>query len=117
MFSSFVENFLEALKVKNSPKSVEYSKAELAFWELIFTKIQKFRFCFNINWLKRRMGLIQNALCSPDLGDGFTYPEQEYKLCRKFSRDNQSNTWQNILAQKSFFEVDFPKKWKDCKFP
>ena len=30
MFSSCLENFLEALKVKNSPKSVEYSEAKLA---------------------------------------------------------------------------------------
>ena len=55
------------------------------------------------------MGLIRNAPCSPDLGDGFTYPEHSYKLCRNFSSDTQNNTWQNVLAQKNFYEVDF--KW------
>ena len=94
-------------KVKNSPKSVKYSEAKLAFWELIFTKMQNFRLCFNINWLKCPMGLIQNALCSPDLGDGFTYPEHWYNLCRKFSRDTQSNPWQNILAAKKLFWSGF----------
>ena len=51
------------------------------------------------------MDLIQSALRSPDLGDGFTYPEHVLKLCRKFSRGTQSNIRQNILAQINLFRL------------
>ena len=37
IFSSCLENFVEALNVKNSPKSVEYSETKFAFRvEIIF---------------------------------------------------------------------------------
>ena len=31
------------------------------------------------------MSMIQSALCFPDLGDVFTYPEHDQKACEKFS--------------------------------
>jgi len=36
--------------------------------------------------LRRRLALIQSVLCSPDLGECFTYPEHVLNLSRKFSR-------------------------------
>ena len=31
------------------------------------------------------MSMIQSALCFPDLGDVFTYPEHDQKVCEKVS--------------------------------
>ena len=43
-----------------------------------------------IKCLRRRTALIQSALCSPDLGECFTYPEHVFNLSRKFFRGSQS---------------------------
>ena len=40
--------------------------------------------------LRRRTVLTQSALCSPDLGECFTYPEHVPKCYRKFFRGSQS---------------------------
>ena len=117
MFSSCLENFLEALKVKNSPKSVEYSEAKLAFWVANFVKIQIFCLWFYLKWLTCRMDLIQCALCSPDEGDDFVYPEHVLKLCRKFSKATQNNIRQNILAQIKLFWRWISWKIKFFKLP
>ena len=55
--------------------------------------------------------LIQNALCSPDLGEGFTYAEYVSKLSRKFSRDTQSQKFppkkRRIYSQKANFAPEY----------
>ena len=47
-----------------------------------------------IKCLRRRPALIQSALCFPDLGECFTYPEHVFSLSRKFSRVSQSQNFQ-----------------------
>ena len=76
------KKFLVALKVKNFPKHVEYSESWLV--KTGFSKKMN-RVCVscNIKCLGRRTALIQSALCSPDLGECFTYPEHvpnSYKI-------------------------------------
>ena len=67
--------FLVALKVKDFPKHVKYSESSLVGRDWIFKKMNRVCVSCNIKCLGRRTALIQSALCSPDLGECFTYPE------------------------------------------
>ena len=86
-----IENFLEALKVKNFQKTRRIFWAESGWSRLDFQKKnQKVRVSCNIKCLRRRTVLIQRALCSPDLGKCFTYPEHVPNCYRNFFRGSQS---------------------------
>ena len=61
----------------------------------IFKKNEKVRVSCNIKCLRRRTVLIQSALCSPDLGECFTYPEHVPNSYKKFSR----GLWKKVSAQ------------------
>ena len=63
--------------------AIEVSKMDFA---LIFRKSKKFSVCFKIICNACRTVLIQNALCYPDPGDCFTFPEHVYNMRRNFSR-------------------------------
>ena len=84
--TSCVGNFLETLKATFG--RIFWLKYSF-FGDDFLEKIKNFKFPSK-KYLWPRTGLIQNALCSPDLGECFTYPEHVFKLSRKFSGGSQS---------------------------
>ena len=57
-----------------------------AHFTWIFQKLEKIHAFLKIKCIRCRTVLIQSALCSPDLGECFRYPEHVSNLRRKFSR-------------------------------
>ena len=84
---SAIRNFLDAFEVsepiKNSTGMLSTQKI-LGALELDIIQILTGVVFAAPFFSTYRTDLIQNALCSPDLGEVFRYPERSYKCHRKF---------------------------------
>ena len=85
----------------------EVSKVDFTW---IFRKSKKFSVCFKIICNACRTVLIQSALCYPDPGDCFRYPQHVCNIRRNFSRELWSSRVCSTKGVNGAFKRSF-KSW------